>query len=173
MLQNKIQESASSFESYDTDSCQIEAKISQLELDDYPQTVFNRLKEVHNPKNIQHKFIDLISQEENNAEKIETSQSEAGSTYNTDSRSMSKSPTEEINYETEDLDELKDMIKNEIYESSTLKAATNTLIKRTHLKSLIYEMYELSETALDEELSGAGKQPEILVHGIMEKLPPG
>jgi len=172
LLQNKIQESASSFESYDTDSCQIEAKISQLELDDYPQTA-NRFKEVHNPKNIQHKFIDLISQEENNAEKIETSQSETGSTYNTDSRSMSKSPTEEINYETEDLDELKDMIKNEIYESSTLKAATNTLIKRTHLKSLIYEIYDLSETVLDEELSGAGKQAEILVQGIMEKLPPG
>ncbi len=174
ILQNKIQESASSFESYDTDSCQIEAKISQLQLDDYPEHVTNKRKEImKNSKNLQHKFIDLISQEESNVEKLETTQTD--NTYNPDSRSLSKSPIDDITYNQEDLDELRDVIKNEVYESSTLKAATNTLIKRTHLKSLIYEMYDLGEAAaLEEENRGnGGKQVEIIIQGIMEKLPLG
>ena len=77
--------------------------------------------------------------------------------------------------------ELKDVIaknfderRNEmIYESSTLKAVNNALIKRAHLKSLIYEMYELNDECDTMNNVKDANEGKVLIEGIMEKLPPG
>ena len=48
---------------------------------------------------------------------------------------------------------------------------SSSVMKRTHLKNLIHELYELSEiSSLSNEESAS---PNILIQGFMEKLPPG
>lgn len=177
LANSKTQESASSIDSIDTESCQIEAKIAQLEIDKLEAAPL-KCDIISIKKNSSNKFIDLISQEENNTEKVETCQTDE---YDQHSGNASpKSMTEEVTCELErneleqddkQLADLKDIIKDEIYESSSQKASSNALIKRTHLKSLIYEMYE--ESVPDKKVSNLNKQVEILIEGIMEKLPPG
>lgn len=50
--------------------------------------------------------------------------------------------------------------------------ASSSLIKRSHLKSLIYEIYNLNEAELNDESLNKSSEPQILVEGFMEKLPP-
>ena len=80
------------------------------------------------------------------------------------------SPTKEENAlstseEVELVNELKDL-------QVTQPLASSTLIKRSHLKSLIYEIYNLNESESNDESSKQPAGPQILVEGFMEKLPP-
>ena len=62
----------------------------------------------------------------------------------------------------EQLDELKDLIK---------KDSNSTLIKRTHLKSLIHELYNLNDSSQQMQESFAHTtEPKILVESVMEKV---
>jgi hypothetical protein len=56
--------------------------------------------------------------------------------------------------------------------SSASSSSSLSSMKRTHLKTLIYELYEIDESeSVDEEETV--ENPSILVESYMEKLPPG
>jgi hypothetical protein len=84
----------------------------------------------------------------------------------------------------DDLDSLKQIILNEdlISQANIIDNNNNNnnnnkmLIKRTHLKNLIFELYECDEIVDKKVVKSSGSNPneaEILVEGVMEKLPPG
>ncbi len=80
------------------------------------------------------------------------------------------SPTKEENTlsaseEIELVNELKDF-------QVTQTQTSSTLIKRSHLKSLIYEIYNLNESESNDESLKQPAEPQTLVEGFMEKLPP-
>lgn len=186
LVRSKNLDSASSLDSSDAESI----KLSQLKIEDFPKK-----HEISHPKkgsfSTSNKFTDLISQNETN-EKLESTQDEYESTSNNSAESPNnfdlenqscssidslnqmnhaKLPDSSLKENAEELSELRDIVKSDMIFSTSARAS-NALIKRTHLKSLIYELYDLTEPEI-KELPKSNIQPEVLIEGIMEKLPPG
>lgn len=126
------------------------------------------------------KFINLISRSEQLEEEDNNSNSTNSPkiTEENDFEINSCSSMDSLNQPSQkNLDELKDMIESEKFfgECSPLeKKVTNTLIKRTNLKRLIYEMYETNESEQTNDKNSVNTcMPEVLIEGLIEKLPPG
>ena len=70
-----------------------------------------------------------------------------------------------------ELAELNDTVKDDLYIPHSVQKSSNALIKRTHLRSLIYELYDLREA--ESTASSPQSAVQILAEGVMEKLPAG
>ena len=168
-------DSASSLE----DSSDAESiKLNQLKIeDDYGDIIddFGTQKDFITKSNFStlNKFADLISNENSTTENIEKNL-ENDSCSSIDSlNSNQKSPDHILSKDLDQLSELKDMIleNNEIFPMPIEKSMEKPYsIKRAHLKNLIYELYDLSESCPDIEKV---IEPEIIAEGVMEKLPLG
>lgn len=187
---NSQQDSASSFDSSDNDSLQI----STLKIEDYSSKVTEKKRFAES-----NKFTDLISPNENNVEKLETTCHPNEYEDTTSNHSSSQSPKlieDNYNHDLEDnscssIDSLnqlsqtntqkqfnennvsKEIESEDVYVSLPQKKVSNALIKRTHLKNLIYELYDLNEPTTKFEPPKTNIEPKILIEGVMEKLPPG
>lgn len=62
-----------------------------------------------------------------------------------------------------------------VAETRLLGQQSSTVMKRTHLRNLIYEMYELEEesSAAGETAADEAPADQVLIEGYMDKLPPG
>ena len=74
----------------------------------------------------------------------------------------------DVKYESDKQQQDNDIVPESLPSNNTAK----TLIKRSHLKSLIYEIYNMNETNQNEESESLDQTEHSLVEGFMEKLPP-
>lgn len=200
---NQQQDSMSSIDSSDADSLKLmsQLKIESDSYIAKP-TSHNSAKNKKNNFSVSNKFTDLITPTESHVEKLETciqDEYDAGSNH---SNSQSPKLTEEEAFDLdnnscssidslnnqksssnsnelppcvdpEELAELKDIVKDDLYIPHSVQKSSSALIKRTHLKSLIYELYDLSDQKSNDSPKKRAVDLEILVEGVMEKLPPG
>lgn len=200
---NQQQDSMSSLDSSDADSLKLMSQLKiESESYKGKEITHNFVKNQKTNFSVSNKFTDLITPTESHVEKLETciqDEYDAGSNH---SNSQSPKLTEEEAYDLdnhscssidslnnqksssnsneipagvdpEELAELKDTVNDDLYIPHSVQKSSSALIKRTHLKSLIYELYDLKSQESNDLPKKSANNLEVLVEGVMEKLPPG